>query len=41
MCTRDLPDILYTPSALRPACCPQALGVYIMQITRAHGITIK
>ena len=33
MCTRGSPDI-YTLS-------PRALGVYIRQTTRAHGITIK
>ena len=33
MCTRGLPDI-YTLG-------PRALGVYIRQTTRAHGITIK
>ena len=32
MDTRDLPDV-YTVS-------PRALGVYIRQSTRAHGITI-
>ena len=35
MCTRGLPDI-YT---LSPRA--RALGVYIRQTTRAHGITIK
>ena len=38
MCTHGLPDI-YSRS-LR-ATGPQALGVYIRQTTRAHGITIK
>ena len=40
MCTCDLPDI-YTLSPC--ACHPWAwaLGVYIRQITRAHGIAIK
>ena len=33
MCTHGSPDI-YTLS-------PRALGVYIRQTTRAHGITIK
>ena len=38
MCTRGSPDI-YT---LGPrACGPQALGVYMRQTTRAHGITIN
>ena len=38
MCTRGLPDI-YTLSPR--ACGPRALGVYIRQTTRAHGITTK
>ena len=38
MCTRGSPDI-YTLSPR--ACGPRALGVYIRQTTRAHGITIK
>ena len=37
MGTRDFPDI-YTLSPR--ACGPRALGVYIRQTTRAHGITI-
>ena len=37
MSTRGLPDI-YTLSPR--ACGPWALGVYIRQTTRAHGITI-
>ena len=38
MSTRGSPDI-YTLSPR--ACGPRALGVYIRQTTRAHGITIK
>ena len=38
MCTRGSPDI-YTLSPR--ACGPRALGVYIRQTTRAHGIIIK
>ena len=38
MGTRGSPDI-YTLSPR--ACGPRALGVYIRQTTRAHGITIK
>ena len=38
MGTQGLPDI-YTLSTW--ACGPWALGVYIRQTTRAHGITIK
>ena len=37
MCTRDLPDMY----ALSPrACGPQALGIHIRQIPRAHVTTI-
>ena len=38
MCPSGLPDI-YTLSPW--AYGPQALGTYIRQTTRAHGITIK
>ena len=38
MCTRGSPDI-YTLSPR--ACGSRALGVYIRETTRAHGITIK